>query len=222
MWTSVSGFQRFFAHVQLTGCGVFCYISLPVYQLVTLWWRALRDSWAAFDVERPFPIQDEERAREAVAATHRDERGGGPSIDSRPRDATTTTWMRGPRVGRHVRTCSRHCGSRASAELKADADGGVDARAIASSTESIHGSAVAASAVARLILIRCSVNVMARPWALALAFSASRGRQGTGENDGSCSEGLFRCSQTAKTFEEMSTFWKNGSKQGLVNLAVKI
>ena len=71
---------------------------------------------------------------------------------------------------------------------KADADGGVDARAIASSTESIHGSAVAASAVARLILIRCSGNVMARPWALALAFSASRGRQGTGENDGSSSE----------------------------------
>jgi len=37
-----------------------------------------------------------------------------------------------------------------------------------------------------------------------------------------CIEGLFRCSQTAKTFGEMSTFWKNGSKQGLVNLAVKI
>jgi hypothetical protein len=33
--------------------------------------------------------------------------------------------------------------------------------------------------------------------------------------------GLFRCSQTAKTFEEMSTFWKNGSKQGLVKLGCK-
>jgi len=33
---------------------------------------------------------------------------------------------------------------------------------------------------------------------------------------------LFRCSQTVKTFGEMSTFWKNGSKQRLVNLAVKI
>ena len=32
---------------------------------------------------------------------------------------------------------------------------------------------------------------------------------------------LFRCSQTDKTFGEMSIFWKNGSKQGFVKLGCK-
>ena len=31
---------------------------------------------------------------------------------------------------------------------------------------------------------------------------------------------LFRCSQTAKTFREMSTFWKNESKQGFVKFGL--
>jgi hypothetical protein len=32
---------------------------------------------------------------------------------------------------------------------------------------------------------------------------------------------LFRCSQTTKTFGEISTFWKNRSKQKLVKLGCK-
>jgi len=123
--------------------------------------------------ERPW------QQRTAPAAPRR---GGVEAPRSRPRDATTTTWMGGPRVGRHVRTCSRHyCGSRASAELKADAGGGVDARTI-----ELDGSIDGSAAAARLILIRCSVNVMARPWA---PFRSGNGRIDC-ENDGSYSFGL--------------------------------
>ena len=52
-------------------------------------------------------------------------------------------------------------------------------------------------------------------WSLCLKHIQSRLRCG------SVTEALFRCSQTAKTFGEMSTFWKNGSKQGLVKLGCK-
>ena len=34
-------------------------------------------------------------------------------------------------------------------------------------------------------------------------------------------KGLFTCSQRAKTFGKMSTFWKNGSKRRLVKLGCK-
>jgi hypothetical protein len=140
---------------------------LPVYQRRFV--AALQNGWTALmwnahsrtrrgEGERPWQQRTAPR------------RGGGPSIPTTRRDdddvdGRAASWAARSYVLAALLRTSCIRGS----ELKADADGGVDARAI-----ELDRSAAAA---ARFILIRCSVNVMARPWPFRFAGPSGNGRK---------------------------------------------
>lgn len=172
----------FFPTCATHGLWHFLLHSLPVYNyctsdaLVEVEWSAAKRLGVEHEHPFPFPyanatrpIRDEERPwqqrRTGRTATSAEE-----AHRSRPRDATRRGWA-APRY-RIVR-------ARGTADLVVHPPDKLMRTAVVTPGRESSMDRSAAAAAARLILIRCSVNVMAR---LGLGFfMASRGRQVTGE-----------------------------------------